>query len=87
MPDLPPTRLVAGLWCADILALLPDYLDASLSAQQRADVEQHLAGCDWCARFGGDYAGTVQAVRDQFTEDPPAGLSDRLLDRLGQDKV
>ena len=76
-----PTN-IAGLWCQDVLALLPDYLDGSLGAAQRARVEEHLAGCDWCTRFGGDYAGAVQAVREQLDEAVPDDVGQRLLDRL-----
>lgn len=46
-----------------VLELLADYLDETVSANDRARIERHLAGCDWCEQFGGDYGETVKALR------------------------
>ncbi len=82
----PPQRQIGGLWCRDVLECLPDYLDGSLDPELCAAAEAHLAGCDWCARFGGRYAGLVDALRRELApaEPLPEGLAGRLdawLDR------
>lgn len=56
-------RVVGGLRCVDVLEHLPDYLDGSLGAAERVSVDEHLAGCDNCARFGGLYGRAVGALR------------------------
>ncbi len=81
---LPPPQLVGGLWCHDVLEGLADYLAGSLDPALRDQVDAHLAGCDWCTRFGGRYARTVDALRTGLDEGPPdPALSRRLLARLG----
>jgi len=73
-------KVIAGLSCGDVLALLSDYLDGDLAAAQRQQVEAHLRGCEGCARFGGEFTATVRALRAHLaraTQVPP-----RVLDRL-----
>ncbi|MCA9565980.1 MAG: zf-HC2 domain-containing protein, partial [Myxococcales bacterium] len=48
-------QTIGGLTCGEVLELLPDFLEGSISTEQRASIEEHLAGCDWCERFGGEY--------------------------------
>lgn len=74
MPDL--ERTVAGLSCRDVLARLSDYLDGDLPAAQRAQVEAHLAGCDWCERFGGRMGRVVEGLRGALGA--PEGPDDRV---------
>lgn len=87
MADSPPPvhtqRRVGGLWCAEVLELLPDYLDGSLSVDDRAAAEAHLAACSWCSEFGGRYAATVAALQGALkTREPDAQVLDRLHQRL-----
>ena len=56
-------RLVAGLRCAEVLADLSEYVDRRLPRSRTGQVEAHLRGCDWCERFGGEFAGAVAALR------------------------
>lgn len=56
-------REVAGIRCGRVLEALPDYLEGELPPRRREAVEAHLAGCDVCERFGGEYASTVAALR------------------------
>jgi anti-sigma factor RsiW len=73
-------RQIAGLWCGDVLEGLPDYLEGALPPAVVQAVEAHLQGCDWCARFGGEYAGTVQRLQRALAEPDP--LDDELARRL-----
>jgi predicted anti-sigma-YlaC factor YlaD len=56
-------RLVAGLWCEEVLDRLSDYLDGDLTAGERARVEDHLRGCAGCTRFGGEMTDLLAALR------------------------
>jgi anti-sigma factor RsiW len=46
-----------------VLARLSDYLDGDLPGGERDQVEAHLRGCEGCARFGGEFAATVRALK------------------------
>ena len=78
-------RRVAGLLCSEVLAALPDFLDDELAAGQKTQVEDHLKDCDWCARFGGEYAAAINALRTTLAEAPqvPQNLKEKLLASLG----
>jgi len=73
-------RVVAGIRCGEVLEALPDYLEGTLAPERREQLRAHLAGCDWCERFGGGYAGTVGVLRRQLGAAPPltAGQKGRL---------
>ena len=77
-------RRVSGVRCSDVLELLPDYVDGGLAEGDVARVEGHLRGCDWCERFGGEYAATVAAIRSRLAIPEPldAGVRARLAAAL-----
>jgi len=60
---MPTDRLVGSLYCHEVLERLSDYLDGELPREARAAVEEHLAGCDVCERFGARFADAVHALR------------------------
>jgi anti-sigma factor (TIGR02949 family) len=80
-------QVIAGLSCSDVLARLSDYVDGELAAGDRARVEVHLAGCDGCARFGGEFAATVGALHAHFAgvARVPEHLRERLRRALDAD--
>ena len=65
-------RIVGGLSCFEVLAKLSDYLDGELVLEDKAKVEAHLAGCDACTKFGGEFGAVVKALRERL------GPTDRL---------
>jgi hypothetical protein len=73
-------KVVGGLSCSDVLARLSDYVDGELSSEERARVETHLRGCDGCARFGGEFRATVEALRAHLegAAEVPRDLTERL---------
>ena len=82
----PAERLVAGMACGEVLAVLSDFLDGELSAAARENVLQHLRGCDWCEQFGGRFREVVESLRREL-QDPeplPAAVAARLRDVLGR---
>jgi anti-sigma factor RsiW len=76
-------RVIAGLSCRAVLAVLPDYLDGSLSDDVRQAVDSHLAGCDGCTKFGGRYATVVRLLRAEPAATADRAVRQRLRDRLG----
>lgn len=77
-------RRVGRFSCAEVLAHLPALVDGTLAPGDLADVRTHVAGCDVCERFGGEYAAVVTALRSaQRSPTPdPDTFADRLLDAL-----
>ena len=73
-------REVAGLWCHEVLAKLYDYMDDELDPKERAQVEEHLAGCSVCTTFGGRAAALAKAIRERLVDPDP--ISDTLAQRL-----
>ena len=73
-------NIVAGVSCGEVLDQLSAYIDAELPGEQRARIEEHLRGCDVCARFGGEFRATVRALREQLLR--PARLPSAVHDRL-----
>lgn len=76
-------RSVAGIRCTEVLADLSDYFDGELSDRRAQQIEAHLAGCDWCERFGGDFSAAITALRQELVPElPDARLHRRLMKRL-----
>lgn len=71
-------RNVGGLWCTEVLAHLSEYVDGELDAALVARVEAHLAGCDACTRFGGEFGALVAALRRRVVGELPASAVARL---------
>jgi anti-sigma factor RsiW len=81
-------RIVAGLRCGEVLADLGEYLECALPAGRTSRIEEHLRGCDWCARFGKEFADTVSVLRTRLAT-PPALEGDvaaRLRRRLDESR-
>lgn len=80
----PAERLVAGMTCGDVLAVLSDFLDGELDSTTREHVFQHLRGCDWCEQFGGRFRDVVESLRRELQDPKPltAGVAARLREVL-----
>lgn len=76
-------KVVAGLSCLDVLARLSELVDGEVSADERAQMAAHVAACDWCDRFGREFAATLDALRAEAAAPPvPTEVGERLLARL-----
>ncbi len=82
MPEL--DRLVAGVRCREVLAALSSYVDGELSAARVQQLEAHVRGCDWCERFGGEFADIMRTFRASLREADAldADVEQRLRERL-----
>ncbi len=68
--------------CAEYEALISDYLDGELSAEDRAEVAAHLASCPACQQYFDDLVAMHDAF-DQIGEVPvPEGFAERLMARV-----
>ena len=67
----PGEREVAGLSCSAVMAALSEFVDAEGSPDLRAQIEAHVAECDWCRQFGDDFARLLALMRRQLAEPEP----------------
>lgn len=75
--------------CAEVLEVLSDFVDDELDEGTRAQVIEHVRGCDWCATFGGRFAAVVAALRREL-RDPGVleqDIAARLRARLEKDDL
>lgn len=65
--------------CANLEALLCDYLDGTLPVGQRTELQQHLARCPACAELARDASAAVRFMESAAEVEPPAELITRIL--------
>lgn len=64
--------------CTEFLAQLDDLIDNDVSSEMRADLEQHLRGCEHCQVTLNTTRKTIEIYRSHEIYDLPAGLRERL---------
>jgi anti-sigma factor (TIGR02949 family) len=64
--------------CADCERRLQQYVDRELSPSDRAEVEEHLATCSYCARCYRLEEGLRGQLRKLATGEMPPGLKAKL---------
>jgi anti-sigma factor RsiW len=64
--------------CTEFLALLDDLIDDTVSAETRAELQEHLHGCEHCEVTVNTTRKTIQIYRSHEIYDLPSGLRDRL---------
>ena len=76
-------RLIAGIRCLQVLEKLDSYVADELTAPERTQIDAHLRECDWCTRFGGQYARVVEVLRTELdTAAAPSTRARKLAERL-----
>lgn len=67
-----------SLTCHDVVAILTDYLEGALSAEDRRRVEDHLAICDGCTNYLEQLRETIRLTgmidEEQIPDDQKARL-------------
>jgi anti-sigma factor RsiW len=58
--------------------MLDDLIDDEVSADMRADLQEHLRGCDHCEVTLNTTRKTIQIYRSHEIYDMPSGLRERL---------
>ena len=64
--------------CSEFLAQLDDLIDNHVSAALRADLEEHLHGCEHCVVTLSTTRKTIEIYRSHEIYDLPNDLRDRL---------
>ena len=65
--------------CAEMENLICDYVDGTLTADRKAEVERHLAACPACAELARDSAAAVAFMERAADVEPPPELVTRIL--------
>ena len=65
--------------CRDVVALVTDYFERALPAEQLSLLEQHLNFCDGCISYVEQMRLTKELVGRLEEEDVPVEAKDRLL--------
>ena len=73
-------RLDRELTCAQLVELVTDYLDGSLTIRDTERFEEHIAFCDGCSRYFDQMRATIAATGRLHEDDLPNELQERLLD-------
>jgi hypothetical protein len=64
--------------CTEFLAQLDDLIDDAVTTQMRADLQEHLRGCDHCEVTLNTTRKTIQIYRSHEIYELPTGLRERL---------
>ena len=65
--------------CAELEQLICDYVDGTLTADRKAEVERHLEACPGCAEVARDSAAAVSFMERAADVEPPPQLITRIL--------
>jgi hypothetical protein len=65
--------------CANFEIALCDYLDGTLAAAEKAELERHLAGCAACAELARDAGAALSFLERVADVEPPPELVTRLF--------
>lgn len=65
--------------CADLEILICDYVDGTLDAARKAEVERHLTTCEGCAELARDSAAAVAFMEKAADVEAPPELVTRIL--------
>jgi len=64
--------------CQHSLGLLQDYLDGTLSEDERAALDRHFKACPPCIDFVRKYKATPHVCQKALVEELPKEMADRL---------
>lgn len=64
--------------CTEFIAMLDDLIDDSVTTEMRADLQEHLRGCEHCEVTLNTTRKTIQIYRSHEIYEMPPGLRERL---------
>jgi anti-sigma factor RsiW len=70
--------------CAEFVELVTSYLDGTLSSEERAAFEEHLALCPGCDRYLEQFRTTISLLGELPEETLSSPGRERLLDAFAQ---
>jgi anti-sigma factor RsiW len=74
-----------AMTCRDVWREVSNYIDNSISAEARAELELHLSQCRHCTAIIDGIHNVIVLVADGRTFSLPAGFSSRLKARLSRE--
>jgi anti-sigma factor RsiW len=69
-----------ALACRELVELVTEYLDGSLSRRDRARFDAHIAGCPNCTAYLEQFRETIRLTGTLRLEDVEPAARDELLD-------
>ena len=72
--------MTQALTCRELVELVTDYLDGSLSRRDRARFDRHIAGCPNCTAYLEQFRETIRLTGTLRVEDVDAAAREELLD-------
>jgi anti-sigma factor RsiW len=73
------------LECKHVWEHISEYIDGSVDAQLREDIERHLEHCEICSAILDSTRNILILTADDRTFELPVGYSERLHQRLAQE--
>lgn len=73
------------LECKHVWKHISEYIDASVDAQLREDIERHLEHCEICSAILDSTRNILILTADERTFELPVGYSERLHERLAKE--
>ena len=70
---------VEHVTCQQLVSALTDYLEGVLDAEQRADIERHIAFCRGCSTYVEQMRDTIALIRRLAEEEPATEQTTQLL--------
>ncbi|MFP5204979.1 MAG: anti-sigma factor family protein [Acidobacteriota bacterium] len=64
--------------CTEFLAILDDFIDESIAAETRAEIEQHMKKCGHCEVVVNTTRKTIEIYRSHELYELPSDLRERL---------
>src|SRR2546427_13132933 len=71
-----------GLTCRDVVGLLADFLERTLTEPRIVELEEHLAGCEPCRAYLNTYRRTKELTARTERAEMPEEMRKRLRDFL-----
>jgi anti-sigma factor RsiW len=72
------------LTCRELVELVSDYLDGSLSRRDRARFDAHIATCPHCTEYLEQFRQTIALTGVLREEDVPPAARDALLEQFAE---
>ena len=79
--------MVVEISCEEVWREISNYLEDEISAELRARMEEHFKGCKHCSAVLDGSRNVVRLVGDAGAFELPAGLSDRLYQKLDRKRL
>jgi len=70
---------MADLTCRELVELVTDYLESSLSRRDRKRFEKHISGCPNCTEYVAQFRETIRLTGTLLERDIPREAAEELV--------